>query len=1165
MNVFKEGSSLSLMNHELAILIPKYQLLGDLPLSINDFYYLATKLKELFFGNKFQLYMKSKYEECFAVFVVFCAVYEYDQRKFWGPVEKYLGELGPYSRTELYDIFSNVLEKFHLNKFENESEEGFRYVTPILCHAGIPINALDSYFVAVSNTVNDLFYDDFDVDDYLAYFKNKTEVTVRRYLKLAEKKIAYNFIQNTRKAILYDSVDQDEELDSGNFTRMIEQISIWKEQPRVKKSLQARKNVQITAPKIKIDIEGMGVYCELPRIVVKDSYDSYLVWEVVMDESSNLIKADLFSRNGVFVSEEKIFTLKPAKTYIITLKIDDEMISKWEIEGVVNSYFAFEQNGYLIKKSIFPNRSILLLLKKGLVILDKGNVPTIELPQIPLWSQYNVYHLELSHISVLPFSHIAIPVSSEKKPVLVGGKKLFDQENTCAFSELPKIKVPILNGGDWHLEIKHRFENMILNRFNATIESCHPEISLGKYIQTGSFGQYEIKIWNRSGLNEKFLIEYVPVCKILMNPNEYWPSNVYGYLNQVHTIRTSKKAELDFFNADKMGEIHKDDYLYYKFKLTEKNRFLIGEYKYRYFENLYKTPVKVNIFPIAWGINENENGTIEFASKMYIFTLRDFANSTDPYLLFSFGFHSSFDIQTIKIELIDIDQQIVTQNERSIVNKEGLRISLNPFLFEIQNRTESHVDYNLRVSLLNSNERIVTSFIVARFQDEMVIRNCHLTQLENEVVINWKEEGSKSGREIVMVNFIKPWKKPYHFDVVDKTTEFRMKIDHLDSGIYKYFIQKKSENLFFDEIEAEICTLNQPKKGRIRVRGGDNDSSSPMERVLCEIMKVRFLKPEFVDKRLLKIRNEIKNLSVQLPEDLKMLSYAYILYHRFPSKRLKASDVSNIFDSLFDLFANDKTETLRFILDSTFSIEYKKQLLKKFYCTILTYKPKLNDIQLKMLAKVDENVYGFIHLIQSENKVVGLNWAGISDICILKEEGLFGEEYHSFLSEENLGKILYIEQYFQYLYQSIQHPRNFSKSTADFLREFQNQQDVRETKIFGKTRLQLLVEWREQTKEITHVQEQLAEALNICNDSHLKKHFMDVFQALSKRKEADEIGYYIGLIALYASFIRNGLMSETKEFRNLLCYTIEKCNKLYYRDAIIIELYMQRERGYTWG
>lgn len=91
-----------------------------------------------------------------------------------------------------------------------------------------------------------------------------------------------------------------------------------------------------------------------------------------MDGSTYYIKADFLIRNGVFVSEEKIYALKPANTYMITLKIDDEVISKWDIQGVNHSYIAFEHNGNLIKKQTLPNYSVILILKNNRKILDKG-------------------------------------------------------------------------------------------------------------------------------------------------------------------------------------------------------------------------------------------------------------------------------------------------------------------------------------------------------------------------------------------------------------------------------------------------------------------------------------------------------------------------------------------------------------------------------------------------------------------------------------------------------------------------------------------------------------------------------------------------------------------------------------------------------------------------
>ena len=135
--------------------------------------------------------------------------------------------------------------------------------------------------------------------------------------------------------------------------------------------------------------------------VVKDCYDSYIIWEISSDETTNIVKADFFRRSGVLVSEEKMITLKPAQSYTITLKVDDNQISKWEFDGVRDNYFAFSQNGNVIKTEYLPNSSVILLLKKNISILEKDELSIMELPQIPLWTEYNVYNADLSKLKVL--------------------------------------------------------------------------------------------------------------------------------------------------------------------------------------------------------------------------------------------------------------------------------------------------------------------------------------------------------------------------------------------------------------------------------------------------------------------------------------------------------------------------------------------------------------------------------------------------------------------------------------------------------------------------------------------------------------------------------------------------------------------------------------------
>lgn len=1150
------------MNEKIVEQIAKYTLIGDLPLSREDFNHLASTITFLYEND-----IKSKsfymYKEALVAFLVFCAVYEYDKRTFWKPIEKYTGELSYQRRMEMYSTFLSVVKKYNLNTFENESEEGYTYVTPILCHAGIPINAFDSYFSAISNTVNDAFYDDFDVDDYLSYLKNKTEMPVKRYIKLTNKRDSYNFIQNTKQLVLSDSADSDEEMDIGNYNRMLEQISLWKERPKNKKNLQARSNVQINAPKIKIDLDGIGIYVEVPRIIVKDCYDSYLIWEISSDETTNIVKADFFRRSGVLVSEEKIVTLKPANSYSITLKVDDNQISKWEFDGVKDNYVAFSRNGNVIKTEHLPNNPVILLLNKNISILEKDKLSIMELPQIPLWTSYKVYKADLSNIKELKCSGLNIRVNSENKPIIDGGETLFNQENSKAYITLPYIKVPIITEGEWHIEIKHKAGNDVINKSNVVFESNCERISLSAYINNESYGEYDIKIWNRNGINGRFSIEYVPFGTIQIDKNDYWPTNYQGYVNNVQMLRTSKSVDIDIYNAEKVSEIHHDDYNIHRYKINEKDRFLIGDYKYKYNGYVFSTSIKKSVYPVSWGIIGLEKEIIDLSSKVYTLTLQDLSNAPDPYLLFGFNFEAIYDIQTIKIDLVGPDKTIVQSNNILIQNKDGLRVPLNPFLFEVQNASNV-IDFHLRVTLLNSNEIMVSSFLIARFQDEVVVENARYSVNEHDISFTWKEQGACCGRELVLVNFLRPWVNPYHFKIEDKMCEISINKELLEEGIYRYVIQKESDELF-EEVEAEVCSLRDFQKKRIIVED-EQKYSSEIEKILYQLLRSRFMKKDLVPRKLAQIKSQFSSISVKVPEDINLLANAYILHDRFYSDKEDATDVMNLFAALFDISSSYATETIKFILESDFSTKYKKDLLHKFYCNNLTSMSKFNDFQFKLLADIDEDMAGFINLIQSDNNSRGLNWAGISGIEVLKEEDLFGDgdSDDTFLSEENLGKSSYIAKYFQYVANSLLRPKNLSKTSVDFLREFQRENLVEETMIFGKTRLQLLVEWKENTEESSQIQERLANVQYLHCEQKLEEQFKDAFEVISKRRTDDELGYYIGLITLYASFIRNGLMQETKQFSQLLHYTIETCEKLYYRDAIVIELYMRLERGYSW-
>ena len=1155
MRLLPEDSSLKHINEILNSEIPQYRILGDLPLDQQDFIQLANRIGVFYdCGANQQIFLL--YKESLAVFLVFCAVYEYDDRTFWKSVEKYIGEMSIPHRNKMFHVFLQVLDKYNLELFESESEEGYAHVTPILCHAGIPINALDSFFTAISNTVNDSFYDDFSVNDYLSYFKNKTEITVRRYLKLNSRSSAYQFIQNVRSGII-GTVEEHIEL-TGNELRMISQVDEWKEKPKVKKSLNARQNVRISAPKIKVDIDGFGVFFELPQIMIKQSYDPYVIWEIQSDEKIDMVKASIYRRDQILYSEEKELILRPASNYCVTLKIEDNIISKWEYKGVQNSFIAFQSNGSVIKDEYLINSTVILLLKNSEEISNKESLSILELPSVPFWNQFSTYKIDLSNEKVLICSSISINIVADKNPSLLGGEKLFSQMNTDTYTKLPYFKIPVLNEDEWHFEVVKKYEGSVVSKSSNVLSPIFGRIGLEQIIENGKYGCYQIKVWHHSGVNARYNIEYVPMSRWI-EKKEYWPSEFAGYTSSIQALQIDTKVEINTYNAELVNHIQNVNYGTVYFETKKNERFLMGDYKYCDGSNVYTTAIKKSLYPISWGITGVDNELVELTSQVCSFTLNELQMASDPMLYLAFDVSNRAYIQTLTFSLRNNINEKVIFEEFSIKEKASLRIPLNKWIMELQSLNE--INHMFFIELRDDKDMLLTAFSVARIQEEVIVSNAKCIINQEEIILNWDEEGTKINRECVLVNFTRPWIEPVYKSIKDSETNLNFNVSGLIPGIYKYSIRKRNDDLFTDEQEDELCKVKEFQSGIFQVKGKADDETD-IKQFLAKLLRTRFVKMDQVGKQINELEEQVGALRTIVLEDVYALISAYIVYSRFYSKREEYAKIDSIFKTLFHKFSIYCNEIMRLILESKLSTKFKKLMFHKFYCNNLISVKNINDIQKNMIASIDEDAAGFLFLISGNSR--GYSWAGISDISVLREEDLFGDSENSFLSKENMGNSEYISQYFEFVYKSMQKPKNISKTVEEFIREFQNEIEINESLIFGRTRLRLLAEWKGSHKNANEIEKSLSAIIKLEIEENLRLEYKDTFAILEERRMSDALGYYVGLIALYAAFVRHGLIHEKNEFSKLLNYTIEHTEKLYYRDAIIFELYLHEERGLEW-
>lgn len=1155
MRLLPEESSLKHINEILSSEIPQYRILGDLPLDQHDFIQLANRMGVFYArGANQQIFLL--YKESLAVFLVFCAAYEYDDRTFWKPVEKYIGELSIPHRNKMFHVFLEVLNKYNLEIFESESEEGYAHVTPILCHAGIPINAYDSFFSAISNTVNDSFYDDFSVNDYLSFLKNKTEITVRRYLKLNSRSSAYQFIQNVRNGII-GTVEEHKEL-TGNELRMLFRVDEWKEKPKVKKSLNARQNVRISAPKIKVDIDGLGVFLELPQITIKQSYDHYIIWEIQSDEKTDMVKASIYRRDQILYTEEKELILRPASNYCVTLKMEDNIISKWEYKGVQNSFIAFQSNGSVIKDEYLPNSTVILLLQNSEEISNKESLSIMELPSVPFWNQYSTYKIDLSNEKELVCSSISIDIVADKNPLILGGEKLFSQMNTDTYTKLPYFKIPALNEDEWHFEVLKKYEGNVIAKSSNVLSSVHGRIRLDQIIEAEIYGCYQIKIWHHSGVNARYNIEYVPMSRWI-EKKEYWPSKFAGYTSSIQALQIDTKVEINTYNAELINHIQNGNYGTVFFETKKNERFLMGDYKYCVGSNVYTTAIKKSLYPISWGITCVDNELVELTSPVYSFTLNELQRASDPMLYLAFDVSNGAYIQTLTFSLRNNINENIISDEFLIKEKASLRIPLNKWIMELQSLNE--INHMFFIELRDDKDMLLTAFSIARIQEEVIVSNTKCIMDQKEIMLKWDEEGTKINRECILVNFTRPWIEPVYKSIKDSEMNLSFNVSGLVPGIYKYAIRKRNDDLFSDEQEVELCKIKEFQSGILQVKG-KVENETEIQRFLAKLLRTRFVQVDQVAKQINDLEEQLDALKTIALVDVYALISAYIVYSRFYSKREAYEKIESVFKTLFHKYSIYRNEIMRLILESKLSTKYKKIMFHRFYCNNLMSIKNINDIHKNMIASIDEDAAGFLFLISGNSR--GYSWAGISDISVLREEDMFGISENTFLSKENMGNSVYILQYFEFVYKSMQKPKNISKTVEEFIREFQNEIEINESLIFGRTRLRLLAEWKGSHKNTNEIEKSLSAILKLEIEEKLRLEYKDTFAILEERRMPDPLGYYVGLIALYAAFVRHGLTHEKNEFSKLLNYTIENTEKLYYRDAIVFELYLHEERGLEW-
>lgn len=389
-------------------ILSECEIWGDLPISRKSYKFLARRLKKAFpnrLANKDITGILEKRPLVLITDIIFFVKYDYDNNDFWNSWAKRFDiELGANYQTKVGAEVLHILEKHDKKIIE---DGGYKYVTPIICQAGIPNVCFDKLFDILDNKSNSFHFDFNEFYNEIVGFTYKSyyvDSSVERYFKFFPDK-ANELITQLRE--LFNSNINSKTIASGIIPefgelepRIIKQYILWDKHTRENKT---HKSSEYSSPKLVFD-EIKGVCILLQGQSFRNSSSiSKLKWELICDSNTVTHDSKVYedeANNKVYTYDE-IIPIDFSSKYIIKLYkdiYDKEPVKQWEILGISkdNPILFFNEKGFLqLRKDLSRKGNIVIFDPNYTKIFEKHNIQElIPLNLVKNWSEkqsFNIY------------------------------------------------------------------------------------------------------------------------------------------------------------------------------------------------------------------------------------------------------------------------------------------------------------------------------------------------------------------------------------------------------------------------------------------------------------------------------------------------------------------------------------------------------------------------------------------------------------------------------------------------------------------------------------------------------------------------------------------------------------------------------------------------------
>lgn len=823
----------------LAPQVQQVQLLGEINLTAAE----TDQLSQLF-GKFFQYQkrygnqpatirlLKRRYPCAFASFLVALGAHDNNSLDgYWPEVQERLGvDLPTLMRQDLGQLFEEVLVDHNLPLFPDMG--GFRYVSLILVHGGIPNYSFNDYFEKMLwPAVTRPWYAGMAADELIDEWLSRSltvfvDKPVLRFLKFGGQ-IALDFVDRSRElAVEYlESRLVPPAQQIGLPLRVVEAFHRWVSAAPLPPPPPS--GPRLRRPEIRLDPWGEGVSIDLPPepIPARQS-QARLEWEIKLGgQVENRIQLWL-ERVGynLLTPFETLLLERAVDTCDVSLLFDNQAHRTWTFD-LTGPLLAFDpvRHTLLRWQGALPARPLWLLYPGDARLEFSGSAIKLEeFPPLPWgWAGFKGEVWDISQATRLTLhrpgqSPVEVPVRTDEaalRPHLVDGlrHRTFTLIKTPLYiGAPPRVRIPLVGRTSVDEELK-RWQFTLVNdwpaapsrnlrrvplydlRRHLTVADTYVDLALDnpQLLGPAPMGNYTLRLRGPLGRDAELSLRLLPNLALTGHERVYLPDPRYGPPTIELLIKTAPGVYLEAQTAENPCQVQPEQQQLYRIVVPpDVTEARLVALKDQPGQESIRVPLHIPLRRLRWTLtgdtDQVDSQRVNWTGHIINQSLDALEQTVAPLLLVDLGASgvaNDSDRGQLGLYLVDQDdrelqQQILTRPLRdpdSVV----WRFELAAFMDTIRAATAPGMRFELEYPGENGPIRQPVVNISRSIQVDQVRVHVQTNGSATLLHITWQEPVRLRHRRLRFWSLWRPW-LPCHDEIIPDDAEGELQVNYQD-------------------------------------------------------------------------------------------------------------------------------------------------------------------------------------------------------------------------------------------------------------------------------------------------------------------------------------------------------------------------------------------------